>query len=148
MNAHGLQNQIKPVFFSIALLGSLWVPVSCASKDQPEVAENSVPSQAERVTRDTNRGARGELVFQSSGEIFSVILCGMDVNCCTESIEVEVTVTENGTDIMLHEIYPDLCECIREKDVLFQVFPKPEKGRLIRVFANDGDAVLGSRVME
>jgi len=117
---------------------------------QPDIQlkSSSLVGIAQRLSRNLELGEKGQLVFKETGDTLSVILCGVAVNCCTESMKFLIDPTEHSLDVMLYEYLPDVCECFNERDIFFKIFPIPEKGTLIRVSANDRNHILGKRRTE
>ncbi len=103
-----------------------------------------LPGRVEDLRRDPERGEAGKLVFSSAEDTLLVMLCGMRVNCCTEKLRASFTLTDSGADVMLYEYLTDVCECFHYRDISFRVYPALEKGKTLRVFANDLDEVLAA----
>ena len=110
--------------------------------------EEHFPGGVKRLPRESDLGPAGSIVFSSRSDTLVVTLCGVNLNCCTESLRASFTAGKNENRIMIYEYLPDVCECFHERDIRFNIYPAPAQGTSLVVFANQRPEVVARGVVE
>jgi hypothetical protein len=71
-----------------------------------------------------------------AGETIKVTILSMTLNCCTEGIKPSVEIADGVVEVRLYEYLPDVCECLMQRSVMFQLTGFDPTGLEFRIYSN------------